>query len=109
MKQERNEKCNCGSGKKIKNCCLHNTKKSDTVEFRPEKQFGDDLVISFESPNGLDINLIFLIQNQITNSLKTLGLEEVGCGSMMDSNTGRIERRDINFNWSLKGLNQIKN
>lgn len=102
MKQGRNEKCNCGSGKKFKNCCIHHNPSENvkTDDFRPEKQFGDDLVVSFESPNGLDVNLMYLIQNQISNSLITLGLEEVGCGSMMDSNTGRIERRDINFNWS---------
>tara|TARA_Y100000385_G_scaffold191235_1_gene197738 strand:+ start:122 stop:430 length:309 start_codon:yes stop_codon:yes gene_type:complete len=101
MKQGRNEMCNCGSGKKFKKCCIHNSKEtSHTPDFRPDKQFNDDLVVSFESPNGLDVNLMYLIQNQISNCLKSIGLEEVGCGSMMDSNSGRIERRDINFNWS---------
>ena len=28
MQQSRNEKCNCGSGKKYKNCCIHNDENS---------------------------------------------------------------------------------
>lgn len=50
MKQGRNEKCNCGSGKKFKNCCLNETKNSDFQKDNyHESKMNDNLIKNLES------------------------------------------------------------